>query len=114
MALEVFERDQHDLCVYAWETDSLSRLTFDPATDSNPVWSPDGRGFVFHSNRDGHGVYWRYSDESGEPVRLTEVKYGSLPFPGSPVASIWLSTRTIPRRPFVTSSSSRNHPTMRS
>jgi Tol biopolymer transport system component len=30
-----------------------TRFTFDPADDSNPVWSPDGNRMVFSSTRDG-------------------------------------------------------------
>ena len=33
----------------------LSRFTFDPSIDNNPVWSPDGRRLVFRSSR--NGVY---------------------------------------------------------
>ena len=31
---------------------TTTRFTFDPADESNPVWSPDGRNIVFASNRD--------------------------------------------------------------
>jgi Tol biopolymer transport system component len=36
----------------------LSRFTFDPAIENNPVWSDDGRQIVFASNR--RGVYDLY------------------------------------------------------
>ena len=39
-------------------TGILSRMTFDTATDEDPVWSPDGKQFVFDSTRQGRfGVY---------------------------------------------------------
>ena len=52
-----------------------TRLTFDPAHDENPVWTPDGRHVVFTSLRGEngeHNLYWRPSDGSGEAGRLTE------------------------------------------
>jgi Tol biopolymer transport system component len=38
-----------------------TRLTFDPANDNNPVWSPDGQSIVFRSNRKGHFDLYRKS-----------------------------------------------------
>jgi Tol biopolymer transport system component len=37
----------------------LSRVTFDPGTDGDPVWSPDGREVVFQSNRSGRNDLFR-------------------------------------------------------
>ncbi len=41
-----------DIWTYDLQTQSAKRLTFDPALDSLPVWSPDGSRTVFASNRE--------------------------------------------------------------
>ncbi len=45
-----------DVWVLDAEHGTLSRLTFDPQTDSAPVWSPDGRWIAFNSARDSLGL----------------------------------------------------------
>ncbi len=40
-----------DIWTYDLATQSAKRLTFDPAIDSVPIWSPDGTRMVFASNR---------------------------------------------------------------
>jgi serine/threonine protein kinase len=40
-----------DIWTYDLDTQSAKRLTFDPAIDSVPIWSPDGTRMVFASNR---------------------------------------------------------------
>ncbi len=40
-----------DVWTYDLENQSAKRLTFDPAIDSTPIWSPDGSRMVFGSNR---------------------------------------------------------------
>jgi Tol biopolymer transport system component len=40
-----------DVWTYDLESQSAKRLTFDPAIDSTPIWSPDGSRIVFGSNR---------------------------------------------------------------
>jgi eukaryotic-like serine/threonine-protein kinase len=41
-----------DIWTYDLETRSTKRLTFDPALDSLPIWSPDGSRLIFASNRE--------------------------------------------------------------
>ena len=40
-----------DVWTYDLESQSAKRLTFDPAIDSTPIWSPEGSRMVFGSNR---------------------------------------------------------------
>jgi serine/threonine-protein kinase len=82
LALNLRERGQSDIYVYDWEHDTLSRLTFDPAEDIGPVWTPDGRRIAFASRRADKGtpnLYWQRSDGTGEAQRLTESKQFQRP-----------------------------------
>jgi eukaryotic-like serine/threonine-protein kinase len=75
LAVEIFDGKQRDLWVYEWARDTLTQLTFDPADDSDPVWTPDGRRLVFASDRAKAGVanlYWVNADGSGDVTRLTD------------------------------------------
>jgi serine/threonine-protein kinase len=75
LAFHVDDGRQLDVYTYEWARDFITRLTFDPAVDSNPVWSPDGRTIVFSSARGFKQLANLYSvpaDGSGAPHRLTE------------------------------------------
>ena len=52
---------------------TMKRLTFDPANDDNPVWSPDGKHIAFASNRTGERkLYVKPADGSREERLLTD------------------------------------------
>jgi dipeptidyl aminopeptidase/acylaminoacyl peptidase len=48
------------------------RLTQNPATDSSPRWSPDGRHVYFLSSRSGSSQVWRLSLDGGEAQQVTD------------------------------------------
>jgi eukaryotic-like serine/threonine-protein kinase len=55
LALERIASDTEnsDIWILGLDSGIFSRITFDPALDDNPVWSPDGRELIFTSNRKG-------------------------------------------------------------
>jgi eukaryotic-like serine/threonine-protein kinase len=70
-ALEVREEDQ-DIFVWDFQQQALVRVTFDPALDTIPAWTPDGRWIVFGSNRNGvSNLYAQAADGTGDTLRLT-------------------------------------------
>ncbi|MFC1898098.1 TolB family protein [Candidatus Cloacimonadota bacterium] len=80
----------------------LQQITYDPANDLDPFWSPDGTNIVFWSNRTGLFQIWGYSisnnqssiiwngtDQSDHPVS-SGIYYCKLNIPNSPVKKIML------------------------
>ena len=81
LAVEILN-GQNDIWVYEWARDALTPLTSDPASDTSPVWTPDGRRIVFASTRANPAtpnLYWQRVDGIGEAQRLTESKKRQRP-----------------------------------
>jgi len=81
LALQI-DDGQNDVWVYEWAGDTLTRLTFDPAADTKPVWTSDSRRIVFASDRADKStpnLYWQRADGTGDAQRLTESKNPQVP-----------------------------------
>ena len=58
-----------DVWVYDLARDVSTRLTFDPAGERNPLWSPDGRKVAFGGT---DGMFWKAADGTGEVEPIVE------------------------------------------
>jgi serine/threonine-protein kinase len=71
LALALSTPEIRDVYVFERTRGALMRLTLDPATDTAPVWTPNGRSVAFRSERDGGGIFLTPADGSGGVQRLT-------------------------------------------
>ena len=58
-----------DIWIWNLGRETMTRLTFDEAEDSGPIWTPDGQRIVFFSAREGRamgGIYSKAADGTGE------------------------------------------------
>ena len=74
-----------DLWIVNVKTEAIHRVTFDPANDDNPQWSPDRRWLYFTSARgedddpppcNGKRQVWKVSVDGQEPFPVTRFKDG--------------------------------------
>ena len=73
LAVGIESNENTDIWVLDLERDTSMRLTFDEASDANPIWSPDGRFLYFVSFRDGkHGIFRKAADGSDEAEWILE------------------------------------------
>jgi serine/threonine-protein kinase len=82
LAMQIAGPGPSDIWVYEWAEDTLTRLTFDPAFDSKPVWTPAGRRIGFASaraDRSTLNLYWQQADGTGDAQRLTVSKNQQRP-----------------------------------
>ena len=87
-----------DVWIYEWARDTLTRVTFDAATDEKPVWTPDGQRVVFRSNRDKtFQLYWQRADGTGDVQRLTESPNPQTPTSWHPSGTFLAFSETRPQ-----------------
>ncbi|MCH8217121.1 MAG: serine/threonine-protein kinase, partial [Planctomycetes bacterium] len=85
LAYSLDDGEQRDIWIYDIERGVPTKLTFDPASDTFPAWSPSGESIVYRSNRDGNpNLYWKRSDGSGEAQRLTDSPNPQTPWSWHP------------------------------
>ena len=71
IAFDSTRNGNEDIYVMNPDGSGVTQLTFDPAPDSYPEWSADGKHIVFESQRDGNSeIYSMNADGSGQ-TRLT-------------------------------------------
>jgi Tol biopolymer transport system component len=89
---------RQDLYVIDLTRGAESRLTFDPADDSLPVWSRDGNRIVWASNRTGtHQLYQKLASGVGQDELLLQSDVPLLPSSWSADGKFLLYARTDPK-----------------
>ncbi len=69
-------RRRTDIWLVRTDGSGLRRLTTDPASDFNPLWSPDGRSIWFLSTRSGSSQVWRKPMAGGTAEQITDLPLG--------------------------------------
>lgn len=107
----VFASTRHslkpDLYLKSLDGVALTQITSDPASDVQPVFSPDGRRVAFASDRAGNWDIWVMDLDGGAPMQVTNtaadelhpswapdgqrIVYSSLPETGG-AWELWIST----------------------
>jgi serine/threonine protein kinase len=82
LAVDISGDGQQDVWIIEWERNALARLTVDGASNTKPVWTPNGGGVAFGSRRGGvptSNLYWQRADGTGDVTRLTDTKTDQYP-----------------------------------
>jgi serine/threonine protein kinase/Tol biopolymer transport system component len=73
LALEYNSGGNYDIWTWDLVREIMTRLTFDEAAESDPLWTLDGQRIVFWSSREGGGIYWKEADVTGEAEHLISI-----------------------------------------
>jgi Tol biopolymer transport system component len=73
------QTDNYDIRLFDLTRGGDARFTTDPATDSYPLWSPDGQSIVWSSNREGvWNLYQKAANGAGTDELLLRSAYSKL------------------------------------
>jgi serine/threonine protein kinase len=97
--IAVFANDQKfDIWVWDLVRTTLTPVTFDPAIDTYPVWTPDGHRLIFASDRAGaRNFFWQAADGTGAVERLTDSPNQKVAAAVSPDGARLIFTETAPK-----------------
>ncbi len=85
VAVEGTEDDNNDIWIHDTLTGARTRLTYDPAVETSPVWRPDGSGLAYRFDREGNAdIFERPRDRSTESQALLATPRTELPSSFSP------------------------------
>lgn len=82
---------QGDLFTVPATGGQATQLTSNPAHDTEPVWTPDGKLVVFASFREGSKDIWAIPAEGGTPCRLTDFGGRETPLTVAPDGTLYFS-----------------------
>ncbi len=71
LAFTMRHNGNSDIYLLSQQSGDLLRLTFDPAEDRDPAWSPDGQWLAFASHRGGNWDLYLMDMRTGTVLRLT-------------------------------------------
>ena len=82
LGLHIMDPVNMDAWIYELDHGPLVRVTWNPAQDGYPLWTPDGKRIAFWSAQGGgvRGLYLRSADLTGSDERLTTSPNDQLPF----------------------------------
>ena len=76
---------EDDIWIWNFTQETLERFTFGSSRETDPLWMPNGRRVVFHSDRDGQrNIFWAAADNPGRVERLTRSPNIHVPSSVSP------------------------------